>query len=213
MTTIHPSSVVRRSPVSRRRRVMWSGLTFDALLLLSAGMASVPGGTASVATVREFYRAHAGVIVVAQLIGLVAATVFAVHARALAGVVPPDRSRRLQATGIIVAVSAGLTAVPVLVLAGAVDGSSDRVVAALTRASDQTDVALFAALSLFAAVVARASNVLWVRALAIGVALLSATRSLLLAYGSSGLDVAAPLGFIVLVAVVSVRGFDRRHQR
>jgi len=211
MTNSTPARSATRSVARRSRRVAWSGLTFVALLLLSAGMASVPGGSRSVATVRDFYSAYAGTVAVAQLIGLAAATMFAVHARALADVVSTGRSRLVQATGMIVAASAALTAVPVLALTAAIDRCSDRVVAGLAASSDYTDVLLFAAMSVFAVAVARALKLFWVGATAVSVAFLCTARSVLIATGSTALDLAAPLAFISLVAVVSIHRLVRRH--
>jgi hypothetical protein len=145
------------------------------------------------------------VVLVAQLIGLVAAAAFGVHAAALAHGLPPGRSTTVRIAGIVVAASAALTAVPVLVLVAIVDRDSDRFIAAVAKASDWTDVVLFAAMSIFAAAVTRASNRLGVRAVAVAVALVAAGRAVLLANGSSVLDIGAPVAFLVLVTVVSVR--------
>jgi hypothetical protein len=199
------SSHSTQSAGRRSRRSGWSGLIFVVLLLLSAGMASVPGGSDSVATVRAFYVDHAPVVVVAQLIGLAAAAVFAVHTRALAGVLSPRVSTRLRRAGFLVAASAGLTALPVLVLTAVVASAPDRATGGLAWASDLTDVVLFASVSLFAAVAARASGPSWVGALAATVALLTLARSVLLASGSTALGLVAPLAFIALVAVLSIR--------
>lgn len=202
------------SVASPSRLAGWSGLTFVGLLLTSAGMASVPGAADSVITVREFYSDNAGVVTAAQLIGLLAAFLFAVHARALADALPFGLpfglSGLVHATGTGVAASAALTAAPVLALTAAADRWPDRVVAAWALASDYTDVALFAAVSMFAAAVATASVRPWVAAIASIVALLSAARSVLLASGSPALQVAAPVGFVVLVAVVSIQCLTRR---
>ena len=210
MTTLIPPSPGKTSVRRRSPGPGWPGLIFVVLLLLSAGMASVPAGSDRLPTIRRFYAAHGPVVVVAQLIGLVAAAAFAVHARALANVTPSRLSRPVRAAGTVVAGSAALTAMPVLVLAATLDRDSDRVIVALARASDWTDVVLFTAVSLFAAAVARASNRRWVCAMAGSVALLSAARSVLLAWGSSALNVAAPVGFLALVTLLSVRDLGHK---
>lgn len=165
----------------------------------------MPGGSDSVATVRAFYLDHWAVVVVAQLIELAAAAMFAVHARALAGVLSYRRSRGLRRAGLLVAAGAGLTAVPVLALTAMARSASDRLVTGLAQASDMTDVVLFASVSLFAAVAVRSSATPWVGVLAATVALLAAARSVLLASGSSALGLTAPLAFIALVVVLSIR--------
>jgi hypothetical protein len=197
-------SAAEASARRRSRRSGWSGLFF-VLLLLGSGMASVPGGSDSVATARGFYSDHWPVVIIAQLFGLAAAVVFAIHARALASLVSPRLSKRLRIAGLLVAASAAITALPVLALTVTATRSSDRVVAGLARASDLTDIVLFASVSLFAAVAARASGPSWVGGLAVTVALLTLARSVLLASGSTALGLVAPLAFISLVAVLSVR--------
>jgi hypothetical protein len=180
-------------------------LAFIVLLLLSAGMASVPEGSDPVATVRSFYTDHGQVVLVAQLVGLAAAAAFAFHASALARVVPPVVSRSLRLAGFLVAAAAALTAVPVLVLTAVAGGASDRVVLGLADASDLTDVVLFATMAFFAAVTARAAGRSWLGGLAGIVAVLTAARAVLLAVGSGRLGLVAPLAFVALVLVVSVR--------
>lgn len=200
-----PSSPGTRAGRRQSRHSGWTGLGFIVLLLLSAGMASVPTGSDSVATVRAFYVDHTPVVVVAQLIGLAAAAMFAVHIHALAGVLSPSVSTRLRRAGFLVAAGAGLTALPVLALTAIVASAPDRVIAGFARASDLTDVVLFASISLFAAVAARASGPSWVGVLAGTVALVALARSVLLASGSTALVLVAPLAFISLVAVLSIR--------
>jgi hypothetical protein len=212
MTTTTSSSATATSRPRSSRRAGWSGLSFVVLLLVSAGMASVPGASDSVPTVRHFYDAHRTVVVVAQLIGLLAAAMFAVHAQALARRMRPGEDGHVRATGRLVAATAALTAVPVLVLTASVAEWPDRVFAALAWASDLADVVLFAAVALFAAAVATASRRSWTGALAGSVSLLAAARSVLLACGSSTLEVVAPVAFIVLVTVVSVQNITPTHR-
>jgi hypothetical protein len=61
-----------------------AGSTFTLLLLLSAGMAAVPVAADPVERVRDFYLRHAGVVVVAQLVALLAAASFALFSWLLA---------------------------------------------------------------------------------------------------------------------------------
>jgi hypothetical protein len=64
---------------SRYFRTRWAGrwrLAFVVLLLVGAGMASVPGGDDSVAQVRRFYAEHTGVIVLSQVAEFVATLPF-----------------------------------------------------------------------------------------------------------------------------------------
>jgi len=187
---------------ARRRPAGWWGWAFTCLLLLIAGMASVPGGAAPVDAVRAFYTGNTAVVVVAQLLGLGAAAAFVAYVRALrrstdarpAGLVP---------SGWLVAVAATATAVPVLWLTAAAAGGRDALVHGLAVASDLTDVALFVAVAGFAAVIARAGAGRPVRAFAAGVALVALARAVLLLLSSSALQVVAPVLFVLLVAVTS----------
>jgi hypothetical protein len=69
-------------PGAGRATAYW-GVAFVLLLLLSAGMVTVPGGDRGVAFVRDFYEANRIVIVLAQAIGLMAAAAFLPFARGL----------------------------------------------------------------------------------------------------------------------------------
>jgi hypothetical protein len=185
-----------------RRTALW-GLAFVLLLLVSAGMVTVPGGDDSVTVVRRFYDDHRAVIVVAQVIGLLAAAVFVPFAQRL------QRSRSVGgapwvfATGCAVAGAAVLTAVPPLLLCAVATSAGRATVADLATASDLTDVVLFAAIAAFGAAVVRGVTTTWLRAVAGAVALLCAVRAVLLLAGSAVLEVVAPVAFVVLVLCVA----------
>ena len=181
------------------------GFTFVALLLVSAGMASVPGGDDSVAKVRDFYTAHAGVIVTAQVVGLVAAAVFVLFARSVATSPQiPDGAPWVRRCGYAVAAAAVVTVVPVLWLCAVAGDGSATMVHRLAQASDLVDVVLFAAIAAFAASVAMVTELTWLRWLAWVVGALALVRAVLLAGGSGALDLVAPLAFIALVLALSL---------
>jgi hypothetical protein len=174
-----------------------------ALLLVSAGTATVPGGDDGVPAVRDFYARHAGVVVAAQVLGLAAAAALVPLVLGLADML---RGRRaVVAAGLAVVGAAVVTAVPVLVLCRVAGRASPRLVSGLAVASDLVDVLLFAAVAAFAGVVAALSTATLLRVLAAVVAVLSAARAVFLLAGSAWLDVLAPVGFLVLVLVLSVR--------
>src|SRR5918998_3753720 len=86
----------------------WLGLGFVVLLLISAGMVTVPGRGATVQAARGFYRDHLGIIVMAQAIGLVATVALVLFAL---GLQRQDPGRRLlRNTGVAVAVASVVTA-------------------------------------------------------------------------------------------------------
>ena len=185
-----------------RRATGWWGLGFVVLLLLSAGMVTVPGrGTAAQAAV-AFYRDHLGIIVVAQVIGLIATVAFVLFAL---GLQRQDGGRPLlRYAGVAVAAATVVTAVPVLWLCLAAPTVSSRMLAGLLVASDLVDVVLFLAIAGFAAAVAIAVRPRWAWALAPAVALLSVARAVLLVIGSGLLEAIAPVAFLVLVLVLSI---------
>lgn len=194
----------RRPEEVRGRRAAYWGLGFVVLLLVSAGMVTVPGDRDSVAFVRDFYAENGGVVLVAQVIGLLAAAAFLAFALRLqrASGIAGDRPWVLV-SGIAVAAAAALTAVPPLLLTREAESGSADTVANLARASDLTDVLLFAAIGAFGAAVAASVRVVWVRAVAAIAGLASLARAALLLVGSALLEVVAPLAFIVLVLGLS----------
>jgi len=179
------------------------------LLLVSAAMATVPGRDDAVSTVRSFYVHHAGVVVAAQILGLVAAAAFAPFALGLAGAA--RRRDPVAASGLGIVAAAVVTAIPVLILCVVAGHASARVLHALALASDLVDVLLFAAIAVFAGVVAAHAATTVLRVLAGVVAVLAAAQAVLLLAGSGLLEVVAPVTFVVLVLVLSVlllRGRD-----
>ena len=181
---------------------------FVALLLISAGMVTTPGRGAAESAARALYRDHRGVIVTAQVIGLLAAAAFAAFALTLQR--PSTRQPWLTSTGLAVAGAAGLTAVPVLWLTAIAASAHANQVRSLLLASDLADVLLFSTISAFAVVVALSARARWLQGCAITVAVLAAARAVLLLTGSSLLEVVAPLAFVVLVVVLSVVTLARR---
>lgn len=177
------------------------------LLLVSAGMVSVPGRADSVAEVRDFYSRHVAVIVVAQLIGLVAAVVLIVFARRLG----EDGARSsVSVTGVAVGAAAVVTAAPVLWLCVVADSASARSVDRLATASDLVDVLLFAAIAVFSVVLARWAAATWLRVVSLLVAITAGVRAVALLAGSGSLEVVAPVAFVVFVALLSSLLLARR---
>jgi hypothetical protein len=173
------------------------------LVLLSAGMASVPGGEDPTGLVRDFYVQHAGVVVAAQVVGLFAAVAFVRFALTLRRTAIRRTRGALEVAGLGVAVAAALTAVPVLWLTAVAGSGADRLVHGLAVASDLTDVLLFATIALWATTVLSAAEPFWFKTLAGAVGLLALARALLLLVGSDLLELIAPLAFVSLVAVLS----------
>jgi hypothetical protein len=192
------------------RRTGWWGLGFVLLLLVSAGMASVPGGQDATSVVRAFYVDNSSVIVVAQIVGLAAALWFVPFALLLRGSSSKAERGAPEWAGLAVAAAAVVTAVPVLWLSVVADTASDDLVHGLAVASDLADVLLFAAIGVFGAALSRASASTWFTVLAALVALLALGRAVLIILGSSALELTAPMAFVVLVLVLSGLALTRR---
>lgn len=188
------------------------GWTFTLLLLISAGMASVPGGTDAVSEVRAFYTAHAGVVITAQAVSLAASAAFAMFALTLRQ--RASRLRRglgrLEVAGLAVAVASVLTVVPPLWLTVVADSASSTAVHRLAVASDLVDVVLFLTIGAFAGVLAAAASAVWFRVLSALVAVLATARAVSLLLGSEWWELVAPLAFIALVVVTSTLLLLRR---
>ena len=196
---------------SRGRAAGWWGLAFLVLLLLSAGMASVPDGTDSPTVVRHFYTAHAGVIVVAQVVALAASAVFVPFVLTLrrgSGAGRPGSE--VEVAGLVVAGASVLTVVPVLWLVVVADTAARADLHGLTVAGDLTDVVLFLAIAVWSAMLVRASSTVAFRVLAGIVGVLSLARAVFLLARSSALEVVGPTAFLVLVLVLSTLVLLRR---
>ncbi|MCY4724672.1 hypothetical protein NYO98_00160 [Nocardioides sp. STR2] len=191
-----------RGAATSRAAGAW-GWAFVVLLLLSAGMASVPGGSDSDSTVRSFYTAHAGVIVAAQVTSLLASGTFVLFALTLRGHGRRASRGRVEAAGLAVAAASVLTVVPPLWLTVVADTASDDAVHRLAVASDLVDVVLFLAIGAFGAALVTAAHATWFKVLAAVVAVLSVARAVTSLLGSDLLELAAPLAFVALVVVVS----------
>ena len=202
MATARYGAAVSGAP--RSRAAGWWGWIFVLLLMGSAGMTSAPGGTALTSTVRAFYTANSDVIVVAQIMGLVAAVVFLPFAFALRWRArTPDTPLDVEAAGCVVTAAAVLTAVPVLWLSMVATTGSDSLLHILAVTSDLTDVFLFIAISWWAWALVGAASPVWFRLVATAVAALTLARAALLLVRSSELELVAPASFVVLVVVLS----------
>ncbi len=180
------------------RRGGWWGVAFVVTLAVSAGMVSLPTSTQSGALIAGFYRAHAAVILVQQVLGVLSLVSFLAFARALGA----GRRRWLLVGTVLVAITEIATNVVPVVLAlsnPAPDGAY-----ALTVVEDLADAALFASVAVFS-VAATIDQVAWVQVAGLLVAALSVIRAAASPFAVTALDVLAPLAFLVLILILSVR--------
>lgn len=191
-------------PGPGRATAYWA-VAFVLLLLVSAGMVTVPGADHSVAFVRRFYEVNRTVIVIAQVIGLAAAVAFLPFARGLQRQAWVGRSPWVFAGGVAVTLAAVLAGVPPLLLCVVARTAGSGTISSLAAASDLVDVVLFLAITAFAVAVAVAVDTTGVQALAGVVALLSAVRAVLVLTGGGALELVAPVAFLVLVLCLAYR--------
>jgi len=180
------------------RRGGWWGVAFVVTLAVSAGMVSLPTSTQSGALIAGFYRAHAAVILVQQVLGVLSLVSFLAFARALGA----GRRRWLLVGTVLVGITEIATNVVPVVLAlsnPAPDGAY-----ALTVVEDLADAALFASVAVFS-VAATIDQVAWVQVAGLLVAALSVIRAAASPFAVTALDVLAPLAFLVLILILSVR--------
>jgi succinate dehydrogenase/fumarate reductase cytochrome b subunit len=102
------------------RTTGWLGITFVVLLFLNAGMVSLPPSSWSEQAVAEFYAANRSIILIAQVIGLIAAPVFVAFALGLQKNMSAGGgiagTGAVGLAGILVALVSVGTAVPVIAL-------------------------------------------------------------------------------------------------
>ena len=186
-----------RSLIQPGRRGGWWGIAFVVVLLVSAGMISLPTAFSAGQSIVDFYSAHRQIIVWQQIVGAMALV-------PLLAFVASIRQRGrwlLPASALFVAAELVTNLVP---LAIALMSPSAEVARTLTQVEDLADAALFVAIALFA-LAATTVETTWVRALAAAVALVSVARAVAGPLGLTALDVVAPVAFIAFVILLSVR--------
>ena len=178
---------------------------FVVLLLVGAGMASVPGGDESVLQVRRFYEEHRNVILLSQGVELVATLPLVLFLMGLATSSLVRSRRDAMITGGAMVLASVLTLVPPALLVLFHDGGSDGNVHALAVLSDLTDVLLFATIAGFATACGWAGQgPAWLRWLALFVAVAAVSRAGEILVSGGLLEVVAPFGFVVLVVALSI---------
>src|SRR5438034_5740460 len=181
-----------------RRRGGWWGVAFVVTLAVSAGMVSLPTSAQSGAQIAGFYRAHAAVILVQQVLGVLSVVFFLLFAVALGA----SRRRWLLVGTVLVAITELATNVLPVVLA--LSNPTPDGAYALTVAEDLADAALFATVAVFS-VAATIDQVAWVQVTGLVVAALAVIRAAASPFAITALDVVAPLAFIALILMLSVR--------
>lgn len=187
------------------RKGAWWGVAFVILLLVSAAMVSLPTAAERGDRITAFYKAHQQVIVWQQIIGTLALLPFLAFAAALSRWARMDGRRNrwlMPAAGLV-----ALATVATSLVAGAMalmPDLSPALAHQLTVIEDLADSVLFASLAGFVLATSTGAPV-WVRALAVLVAIASLARAVLSPFGVTVLDVAAPPAVLAFLLLMSGR--------
>ena len=187
------------------RKGAWWGVAFVILLFVSAAMVSLPTAAEPGNRIAAFYKAHQQVIVWQQIVGTLALLPFLAFAAALSRWARMDGRRNrwlMPAAGLVV-----LATVATSLVAGAMalmPDLSPALAHQLTVIEDLADSVLFASLAGFVLATSTGAPV-WVRALAVLVAIASLARAVLSPFGVTVLDVAAPPAVLAFLLLMSGR--------
>ena len=187
------------------RKGAWWGVAFVILLFVSAAMVSLPTAAEPGDRIAAFYNAHQQVIVWQQIVGTLALLPFLAFAAALSRWARMDgrRNRWLMPAAGLVALTTVATSLVPLAMAFMPDLSPD-LSHQLTIFEDLADSVLFASLAGFVLATSTGAPV-WVRALAVLVAIASLARAVLSPFGVTVLDVAAPPAVLAFLLLMSGR--------
>ena len=180
------------------RRGGWWGIAFVVTLFVSGAMVSLPTARQTGRAIAAFYAAHTGVILVQQVLGVVTLAFFLAFAMALGA----RRRRALLVGTVLLAMSELVTnIVPVILVLTNLgpDGAH-----AWTVIEDFADEALFISIAVFS-VAATIDVIGWVRLAGLLVAAISLVRVVLTAFGLVAHDALAPIAFLILILILSVR--------
>ena len=194
-----PERKLMESSTTSRRGGLW-GIAFVVTLFVAGAMVSLPSARRTGREIATFYAAHTGVILVQQVLGVVTLAFFLAFALALGA-----RPRRWLLVGTaLLAISELVTnIVPVIV---ALTNPGPDGAHAWTVIEDLADEALFISIAVFS-VAATVEEVGWVRLAGLMAAAISLLRVVLTLFDVAALDALAPITFLILILILSVRIF------
>jgi len=172
------------------------GIVFVVLLLVSAAMVSVPTAADTGDQIVAFYRAHGQVIVIQQVAGILALGAFIAFGLSL----PPNRWLRPALWTFVVTEIATNLFPLIIVLTNPAAGTAHT----LTFIEDLADAVFFLASALFVSM-ATLGQPVWLRIAAYAVAVLVAVRAVASPFSVTALDQVAPIAFVALVLVFSIK--------
>ena len=172
------------------------GIVFVVLLLVSAAMVSVPTAADTGDQIVAFYRAHGQVIVIQQVAGILALGAFIAFGLSL----PPNRWLRPALWTFVVTEIATNLFPLIIMLTNPAAGTAHT----LTFIEDLADAVFFLASALFVSM-ATLGQPVWLRIAAYAVAVLVAVRAVASPFSVTALDQVAPIAFVALVLVFSIK--------
>ncbi|TME07659.1 MAG: hypothetical protein E6I69_07330 [Chloroflexi bacterium] len=172
------------------------GIVFVVLLLVSAAMVSVPTAADTGDQIVAFYRAHGQVIVIQQVAGILALGAFIAFGLSL----PPNRWLRPALWTFVVTEIATNLFPLIIILTNPAAGTAHT----LTFIEDLADAVFFLASALFVSM-ATLGQPVWLRIAAYAVAVLVAVRAVASPFSVTALDQVAPIAFVALVLVFSIK--------
>jgi hypothetical protein len=175
----------------------WCGIGFVILLFVSAAMVVLPTAEEPGERIVAFYKQHAQEIAIQQLIGAISVIPFLVFAASLR----PNRWL-LPAAFLLVACELLTNVIPVVIVLAR--GLSPASAHTLTLVEDLADAALFISIAFFL-IAATLIDAVWIRLLALLVALACVIRALASPLGFTVLDAPAPLAFVAFILLLSIR--------
>jgi len=191
-----PTKLMESSTTSRRGG--WWGIAFAVTLFVAGAMVSLPTARQTGRAIAAFYAAHTSVILVQQVLGVITLAFLLAFALALGA----RRRRWLLVATVLLAISELVTNVVPVILA--LTNPEPDSAHAWTVIEDLADQALFISIAVFSAA-ATVAEVGWVRAVGLVVAAISLLRVVLTLVGVAALDALAPIAFLVLIVILSVR--------
>ena len=192
-----PETRLMESSMTSRRRGWW-GIALAVTLFVAGAMVSLPSARRTGRAIADFYAAHTGVILVQQVLGVVTLAFFLAFALALGA----RRRRWLLVGTALLAISELVTNIVPVVLALTTPGPDGA--HAWTVIEDLADEALFISIAVFS-VAATVEEVGWVRLAGLIAGAISLLRVVLTLFGVAALDALAPIAFLILIVILSVR--------
>src|SRR5438105_5250339 len=192
-----PEAKLMESSTTSRRGGWW-GIAFVVTLFVAGAMVSLPTARLTGRSLVAFYAAHTGLILVQQILGVITLAFFLAFALALGA----RRRRWLLVATVLLAISELVTNIVPVTLAltnPEPDGAH-----AWTVIEDLADQSLFISIAVFSAA-ATVAEVAWVRAVGLVVAAISLLPVVLTLVGVAAVDALAPIAFLVLIVLLSVR--------